>query len=156
MSAPPPWPAAPYRHPELGFTLTVPAGCALTEPVVGVAMGFYDTGCEPPEDFVTNLVVTAEAVEPGAALAAHVDAALAAQDERLHGHLLIDRAPETLAGRPAERTVAHHEAGVWPVTLLQWHLLAGPVAYTVTASAATMDLPAVIEVLTEAAESFAP
>lgn len=144
----------PYKHPELGFTIVLPAGSEIAAPEPGVALAAYDVGVEEG-DFATNLVVTVHPVDPAVDLGAFVDASLAEQGERLVGFQLLDRVDDDLGG-PAVRTLAHHDHGGWAVTIEQWWLLAGGRGYTVTASADTLDWDAVADALDDAARSFSP
>ena len=146
-----------YEHPELGFTLHVPLLFASATEVPPPAAAVFVEQVEPSaETFLANLVVTVARLAPGGRLAGFVDEGLADARARLHGHLLLDRVADTVGGREAERTLAHHELAEWPLTVLEWRVLAAPLAYTLTATAATLDFPHVVDVLTATAESFAP
>ena len=114
----------------------------------------YDAGVEEGS-FRTNLVITVDEVETDDP-EVYTDHALAAQQRELRAFQLLDRVEETLGGMPATRTLAHHDAEGWAVTLEQWRVLHERRAYTVTASAATLDYDAVADALTAAAESFRP
>lgn len=141
-----------YRHPELGFTIAFPPGSEVDEDVPGTAVVAYDAGVE--DGFRTNLVVT---VDDGAGdVEAFTDAGLEALPPALRAFQLLDRASTTLGGAPATRTLVHHDAQGWAVTLEQWRVVDGGRGYTITASAATLDYDAVADALAEAAESFRP
>lgn len=145
-----------YVHPELGFALELPAGAEIREDVAGIAVAAVDPDPEPASRFRANLTVTVEPVPPGAGVQAYTDASLATQDRVLAGHRLIDRSAATLRGGCATRTLAHHAQGSLAITIEQWRLVAGELAYTVTASCATLDYAAVADPLSEAAESLVP
>jgi hypothetical protein len=141
-----------YRDPELGFTIAFPQGSEVDRDVPGTAVVAYDAGVE--DAFRTNLVIT---VDDGAAdVEAYTDAGLEAMASALRAFQLLDRASTTLGGEPATRTLAHHDAQGWAVTVEQWRVVHGGRGYTITASSATLDYDAVADTLAEAAESFRP
>ena len=114
----------------------------------------YDAGVEESA-FRTNLVITVDAVETDDP-EVYTDHALAAHERERHAFQLLDRVEDMLGGKRATRTLAHHDAAGWAVTLEQWRVLHERRAYTVTASAATLDYDAVADALAAAAESFRP
>jgi hypothetical protein len=141
-----------YGHPQLGFTIAFPPGSEIDEHVPGTAVVAYDAGVD--EGFRTNIVVT---VDDGADdVEAFTDAGLDALPSALRAFQLLDRTSTTLGGAAATRTLSHHDAQGWAVTLEQWRVVDGGRGYTLTASAATLDYDAVADALATAAESFRP
>jgi hypothetical protein len=145
-----------YVHPELGFEIELPAGAEIREDIAGIAVAAIDPDPEPVSRFRPNLTVTVEPVPPGAEVDAYTDASLATQDRVLAMHRLLDRTATTLRGGSATRTLAHHAQQGQALTIEQWRLVAGQMAYTVTASCATLDYAAVADSFAEAAESLSP
>ena len=144
----------PHRHAGLAFEIAPPAGFEVEEDLEDVALLARATAS--PRGFHPNLVVTVEPVDPRADVAAYTDASLDVQARALAAWRLIDRAAATLAGGPGTRTLGHHVVDEHAVTLEQWRLTAGGRGYTVSASCATLDYPALADELSAAAESLRP
>jgi hypothetical protein len=145
-----------YRHPELGFELELPEELDLREDVPGMALIAVEPEAEPSSGFRANLVVTVEPVAAGTTLGGYTDAALRAQADLLASHYVIDRETTAVRGGAAVRTLAHHAHAGHAVTAEQWRTIAGTLAYTVTASCATLDYAAVADGFRDVAESLVP
>ena len=112
-----------YRHPELGFELTLPDGSELHDDMDGMAIVAVEPN-EPSSGFRANLVVTVEEVAPG-----HPSRATrrcpCAPGRAAVGHRLIDL--EKLdARRPAGHADAgHHAQEHRAITIEQWRVVEG-------------------------------
>lgn len=142
-----------YRHPDLGFELALPEGSEIREDLDGLALVAIEPA-DPSSGFRANLVVTVEEVSPGTAVEAYTEAALRSQGELLSSHRLIDLEPLEVGGRPATRTLAHHAQARMAITIEQWRVVDDALAYTVTASCATLDYATTADGFREAAESL--
>jgi hypothetical protein len=145
-----------YTHPALGFRLELPDGYEVRDDAAALALIAVEPGPAPASGFRANLVVTVEEVREGTAVAGYTESSLRAQGELLRSHRLIDSEATTLAGGPATRTLAHHAQDGLAVTIEQWRLVADVLAYTVTASCATLDYAGVADAHRDAAESLEP
>lgn len=144
-----------YRHPELGFTIDLPAGTEYRDGLADIAL----IALEPDRDespFRANVTVVAEETVLETGLDAHCDATIAMQGHRLAGFLLLDREMARLTGHEACRTLAHHHANGLALAIEQWHLLAKGLAYTLTASCWALDYDNLADGFREIAESFEP
>jgi hypothetical protein len=145
-----------YVHPALGFRLELPEGYEVRTDAGALALIAVEPGPPPASGFRANLVVTVEEVPEGTGVAAYTESSLRGQQELLSAHRLIDSAVTDVRGGRATRTLAHHAQDALAVTIEQWRLVARALAYTVTASCATLDYAAVADAHREAAESLLP
>jgi hypothetical protein len=143
-----------YTHPELGFRLELPEGYEVATDAGALAMVAVEPGPAPASGFRANLVVTVEEVRDGTDVEAYTESSLRGQAELLRSHRLIDSEVTDVRGGPATRTLAHHAQDALAVTIEQWRLVARTLAYTVTASCATLDYAAVADVHRDAAETL--
>lgn len=141
-----------HVHSRLGFSLELPDGGEVREDEDGVAL----LALEPArgDGFRSNLAVTADPLEPGAELDRYTDGALAFQEQVLEDFVLLDRGEATLAGRPATRTLAHHDLGGLALCIEQWRVIAGNTGWTVTATSWALDHDEVADALAASAESL--
>jgi predicted Zn-dependent protease len=143
-----------YTHPALGFRLELPEGYEVRTDAGALAMIAVEPGPAPASGFRANLVVTVEEVAAGTAVEDYTESSLRGQQELLSAHRLIDS--EVTDVRAATRTLAHHAQDALAVTIEQWRVVARTLAYTVTASCATLDYAAVADAHRDAAESLVP
>ena len=141
-----------HVHSRLGFSLELPDGGEVREDADGVAL----LALEPArgDGFRANLAVTADALEPDAELDRFTEAALAFQEQFLEDFVLLDRGEATLAGRPATRTLAHHDLGGLALCIEQWRVVAAATGWTVTATSWALDHDEVADTLAASAESL--
>ena len=141
-----------HVHSRLGLAVELPDGSEVREDEGGAVL----LALEPPRDagFRANLTVTADALEPGAELEAFTGAALAYQERALHDFVLLDRGYALVGGRPATRTLAHHDLDGLALCIEQWRVVAGGTGWTVTATAWALDYDEVADALAGSAESL--
>lgn len=140
-----------HVHSRLGLALELPDGSEVREDADGAVL----LALEPLRDagFRANLTITTDALEPGAELDPFTDAALGFQERALHDFVLLDRAHALVAGRPATRTLAHHDLDGLALCIEQWRVVADGTGWTVTATAWALDYDEVADALAASAES---
>lgn len=141
-----------HVHSRLGFAVELPEGSEVREDTDGVAL----LALEPVRDagFRSNLAITVDALEPDVPLDRYTDAALELQDRTLHDFVLLDRGHALVGGRPATRTLAHHDLDGLALCIEQWRLVDGRDGWTVTATAWALDYDEVADALAAGAESL--
>ena len=146
----------PYTHPELGFTMQLPAGIEIGEEVPGVALLARTVEEAAISPFRANLTVVAERLPAGTDAEGYTDQSLAAQEPLLESYYLIDRAPAVVGGRPATRTLGHHAFQAHAVALEQWRVVDGDTGYVISASCEALEYDSVADGFAACAESFRP
>jgi hypothetical protein len=142
-----------YRHPALGFELVLRAGAEIHDDMPHVALLVLEPA--PPEEVSrANVTVTADRLGDERDVERVTDAALAVQERALRSFHLIDRCGNPVAGRPGTRTLAHHDMEGIPVTLEQWRVVSGELAYTLSASCATWSYHEYADLAAATAESL--
>jgi hypothetical protein len=141
-----------FTHPALGFRLDLPEGYEARSDAGALALIAVEPGPPPVSGFRANLVVTVEEVSDGTAVEDYTESSLRGQSELLSAHRVID----VESGADRTRTLAHHAQDTLAVTIEQWRVVSRTLAYTVTASCATLDYAAVADAHREAAESLVP
>jgi hypothetical protein len=137
------------EHPE--FFIDLPEDVEVGELPGTLLVARDPRGASP---FRANLTVVAEQVPPGFGLAEYTAAGLDQAVDAIPGFRLIDRAEATLAGLPAERTLATYLAGPVSVTLEQWRAIAGDRAWVVSCSCDTAEYFKAADVWSACAESL--
>jgi hypothetical protein len=137
-----------YRHPELGFELTVPDGWRVLTDVPPVVLG---PGAER-RAFAPNVVITAES-GGGEPAEQWLERALQQELELLEGAQLVDRWPPD-GPHGAVRTLVHHVTEGRPVALTQWWLTAGQRRWVVSASCAPLDYDMLADDVAAIGQSF--
>lgn len=125
-----------YRHPELGFSIDLPADLELADDVPHVALVAVERGEMLPEGtFRGSLNVVVEDGPPGMDLDSYLDASLEQQRRAMAGFRLIDREDTEVGGVPAVRTLAHYKGSeVLALVVEQWRLIARGLGWVVTAT----------------------
>ena len=95
-----------------------------------------------------------EEISDGTGVELYTEAALPAQGDMLSAHRVIDLEATQVGAVPATRALAHHAQERLAITIEQWRLVEGPLAFTVTCSCATLDYAVLADGFREAAESL--
>jgi hypothetical protein len=152
-----------YRHAEPPFAIDLPADVEIDSAAPGTLLVARDPGGEGRSPFRANLTVVAEQLPDGFDPADYTAAGLAQAERSIPGWRLIDRTDTTLSGRPGERTLATYlvtpETGIdlgraVSVTLEQWRVIEGDVAWIVSCSCDTAEYWQASETWTRCAESL--
>lgn len=146
--------ATAFRHPELGFELTVPEGVQLSTELPGIALAVRDGDDAPAGAFRPTLTVTAEEVGPHTELDDYVAVSLATQERLLRAPRLLDREPAEVAGRPGVRTLVHHNQDGEAVVVEQWRVRDGDLGYVISATCAALEFGELGEALAAVATTF--
>jgi len=141
-----------YRHPGLGFELTIPDGVTVASELPPVLR----LGGEGDGGFAPTLAVTAETLDPDLDLDRWVDGSVPERAAWLAGARELDREPVHTTAGPSIRTLAHHAAGPHAVTLEQWWTVVSTRGWVVSAACATSDYDRMADTFRSAAESFRP
>lgn len=131
---------AMYRHSAAGFAMPAPRTWTVREnPQDQVAVAVIAP--ESDGDFRPNLVVTIDELEPGRTLESWQEFTESVSPQLLGEYLLLDNELLERHGHPVFRRLAHHANpdGV-ALTMEQWCTVRGRRGYTLTGTAATMDL----------------
>jgi hypothetical protein len=125
-----------YRHPDLRFSIAVPADIEIHDDVPHVAVVAIERAEVVPEGtFRASLNVVVEDGPAGMDLDAYVEGSLDQQRRTLADFRLLDREETTLAGVPAVRTLAHYRGSdVLAVVVEQWRLIKRGAGWVVTLS----------------------
>jgi hypothetical protein len=136
-----------YRHADPAFEIDLPAGLE-AGPAPGALIVVADPAGSSASPFRASLTVVAQELPGGVDATTYVDECLAEAVRHFPGWRLIDRAETLIGDLPAERTLATYlatpETGVdlaWTVsvTLEQWVILQGGLAWVISCSCDTGD-----------------
>ena len=141
-----------HVHSRLGFAVELPEGSEVHEDVDAAVL----LALEPMRDagFRANIAITLDALEGDVELDRFTDAALEVQDRLLHDFVVLDRGYAPVGGRPATRTLGHHDLDGLALCVEQWRLVDGRDGWTLTATSWALDYDEVADALAASAESL--
>ena len=143
-----------HRHGGGEFELPLPVGWEWRENVEGCAL----LALEPPRDdehLRATVVVTVERLVAGEALDAWAERSLAALEDTLHRHRLIDVTPAEVGGRPARRALSHYVHRAYGGACLeQWLVPAGELGHVVSCTTAALEYDDLFELMHAVADGL--
>jgi hypothetical protein len=123
-----------YRHPDLRFSLDLPADIERHEDVPHTALVAVERAEALPDGaFRGSISVIAEDGPEGMDLDEYAEGSLEQQRRSLARFHLIDREETTVGGVPAVRTLAHYDGDeTLAVVAEQWRLIARGLGWVIT------------------------
>lgn len=140
-----------HEHQALGISIDLPEGWQSQLDVSSVALLAMEVGAA--RKVRPSMVLTVERCE-GCDVEQYTEASLDAQSRLLQSFHVIDRTPAIVDGRPASRTLGHHDLDARALTIEQWRWLGGDFGFALTASCWTLDYVAVADIFAEAANTI--
>jgi hypothetical protein len=151
-----------HRHADPAFAIDLPDGVELGD-VPGTLLAARQPADASASPFRSNLTVVAEPLPDGLDLDVYCEGSLAVQARMFPHWRLLDRDTVEVSERPALRTLATYrvarDSGVdfgrtLSVTVEQWRLVAGRMAWIASASCETPEYGLVGETWAESATSL--
>ena len=142
-----------HHHSVAGFEIPVPAGWERTEDVDGCALVAVEPAREQPH-LRASVVVTVELLEDAEGWE---DRSLAAVQDALIRHRVLDDAEVAIGGHRARRVLSHYvHSQFGGVNLEQWLIAHRGLGYVISCSTAALEYDDMWDVMNAVADGFRP